>query len=164
MLEALKTCPEFVAATGLHSNLNEFGFIEFDHLSPNYCYIMGFKHPNIHCTTKEAGIWYISHHIIDTNMGDDAKVINIVNLLPKQKKLEFSSGPGDIKSLWQKFPSEYGYVIKTTDGNSSYLLESDLMKKIRLYAYNIRKINGLNHGNRLRFIIVRAYLNKLIKR
>lgn len=152
ILEALLANPDFANKSGLANELVE-EHLSFKMLDTKFYYTIGFRHEDIHPSHNEMKhpgkfAWFIGSNC------DDSK--NPIQLLPMQESCDVGRAK-TVNDLWKTSPSDYGYMLY---GKSKpILLESELMKKLKKYIYNIPKRIGLNDSNRLQFVQIRAFLN-----
>lgn len=154
IMEVLLGNAKFAEASGLSDSLDETGRLMFSKLSRDYYYTIGFRHENIHL--PHAGMKCPKRVVWFLNSNDPKIDDSPMRLLPVQSVVNIK-GAGNIDELFTKAPSDYGYILK--NDSETLLVESGLMKYLKMCVYSIPKIAGLDSSNRVLFVIIRAFLS-----
>lgn len=123
----------------------------YDKLDKEKSYTIGFNHPDLHYLSNKK-VWVVKICNIDDltccdcdNIGldiqekciDNMEVINLNNMLSilryvdKQAKINV-----DINDV------HYGYIFRSKNNGKDYVVESNLLREIRMNYYNLPKVHG----------------------
>lgn len=101
----------------------------------------------------------IGHYLHDRNQSALTNLLN--NRLEKDK----TSKNQPLTSLIQPLRPHYGFILRSVDNSyPSYVVESTLLKQIRMLMYNQPKSKyaeqiKVDHNNRLEYMILKSYLH-----
>ncbi len=170
------------AFTSLAADYPEFSF---DKLRKNECYTVGFRHPDFHpLLCDPARMWLIQTYELDllniiepTCTGEPKPDIGIPDQMPalvpehtsQWMKYMTEQNAGALKMFLESDEScrdiHYGYVLRCHNGKScDIVMESSLLKQIRLLMYNIPKprfstVVLETPEQRRSYMVLKSYLN-----
>lgn len=147
----------------------------FDKLDRNCCYTIGFRHHDFHpLLTDPQKMWLIQTCDVSKMNSESPKLTMVDGSstgIPMQTAVDIDMATmqkNNAEALnkyinsYRKTPIiDYGYIIRSKSG-SDVVLESTLLKNIRLTMYHIPKLRHCNSEltplERLEYNILRAYL------
>lgn len=159
----------------------------YDNLDKNYSYTIGFRHPNFHpLLTDEPKMWFIQtcdlsqinapdHRVVLSdivpNIGIPSQTLSAVpNVKGKQlvawiSHRNIGAYQRYLRSIKEGAAADihYGFVLRSTCGESDHIIESDLLQFIRSLMYNLPKKQNIgavviNENNRQDYSALRAFL------
>lgn len=148
--------------------LEEYTF-KWTELDANYCYTIGFRHPDYHPFNPNKEAWIIQTVDLETQ-----QIVENTIDLPEQVKSTLSM-PEMIaasKESHTDFIKDghilYGYILRdgTSGEFSNIIIESNLMNSIKKYVYNDkqgkldpRDADYIGSENRMNYITVKSFLD-----
>lgn len=134
--------PEFIIKTDCRLENKR---LKFGNLSNEFSYTFIFHHPNIHIV-GEHGIWQVQ----------------TVNLKTREINYNyFDSIPMQERAFVLDKSSPYGYICR--NGEYDFILRSEYLNFIRHAVYTFPRNVELDHTNRYKYIVTRAYMTPLYR-
>lgn len=158
-----------------------------DKLQKDHCYTIGFRHHDFHpLKVDPQKLWLVRSYdinnkeqVTDENIGLPAQTLakfpvkaykNLVNFMMELNNASFNSYMNSVKSDGEPKPDvqpaiHYGYILRCSSAgaHSNILLESELLKRIRLFVYNLPKHKSeytpVTPETRVEYTVLKAFLD-----
>ncbi len=169
--------------------MKQYPGFSFDKLDKSKSYVIGFRHHEFHpFTFDRPGLWFIQScdldelnyngkYVIKTDEDIGIPLQTLTNLGGHKGNslhdMLFNKNQQSVvmftKSLTDgsKTPDiHYGFILRSRTGADDIIIESELLKKIRMLMYNVptsQKMTNITPRGRMQYMILRSYLSDVNK-